>query len=152
MILSRKGIARYGGLSRTGPLRLMKGRPTQKNAHPNKNSLHKQFAQTISGQFVQTVHLFPLEQAENRQKSLRKLFVQTVFIWVGGFWGGSPSLERPLHSSIAISLTIYIYRGHLGLSAQSPKKVSKRVPGPLGPRGEKSQKKVENGVKNLKTT
>ena len=38
---------------------IMKGRPTQKNTHPNKNSLHKQFAQTISGQFVQIVPLFP---------------------------------------------------------------------------------------------
>ena len=55
----------------------------QKATHPNKNSLHKQFAQTISGQFVQTVPLFPLKLAENKQKSLRKLFVQTVFIWVG---------------------------------------------------------------------
>ena len=74
-------------------LSVMKGRPTQKNTHPNKNSLHKQFGQTISGQFVQTVPIFPLKQAENREKSLPKLFVQTVFIWVGVFLGGSPSLE-----------------------------------------------------------
>ena len=62
-------------------------RPTQKTTHPNKNNLHKQFAQTLlplfsayfkgkwGGQFVQTVP---------------KLFaqtVQTVFIWVGGFFG-----------------------------------------------------------------
>ena len=52
-------------------------RPTPKNTHPNKNSLHKQFAQTLSacfllilkgrrGQFVQTVP---------------KLFAQTVFLF-----------------------------------------------------------------------
>ena len=72
----------------------MKGRPTQKTTHSNKNSLQKQCTQTISGQFLQIVPLFPLKYAENRQKSLRKLFVQTVFIWVGGFLGGSPFLEK----------------------------------------------------------
>ena len=36
-----------------------KERHTQKTTHPNKSSLHKQFAQTISGQFVQTVPIFP---------------------------------------------------------------------------------------------
>ena len=64
--------------------------------HPQKppTQIKTQFAQTISGQFVQTVPLDdPLKQAEKRQKSLRKLFVQNVFIWVGGFSGGSPSLE-----------------------------------------------------------
>ena len=49
-----------------------------------------QFAQTISEQFVQTVPLFPVKQAEKRQKSLCKLFAQTVFIWVDGFLGGLP--------------------------------------------------------------
>ena len=37
---------------------------------------------------------------------------------------------------------------HLGLSAQSPKRISKRVPGASRPRGPESQKRVENGVKN----
>ena len=46
-------------------------------------------------------------------------------------------------SRIAISLAIY--RGHLGLSAQSPKKVSKRVPGASRPRG---SKKSENNRKS----
>ena len=34
---------------------------TPNTTHPNKNSLHKQFAQTISGQFVQIVPLFLLK-------------------------------------------------------------------------------------------
>ena len=64
--------------------------------HP-KNSptqIKAQFAQTISGQFVQTVPPFSLyNKQKTGRKSSRKLFVQTVFIWVGGFLGGSPSLE-----------------------------------------------------------
>ena len=48
-------------------------------------------------------------------------------------------------SCVSISLTID--RGHLGLSAQSPKKISTRVPGPLGPGNPTSQKGVENKQK-----
>ena len=49
----------------------------------------------------------------------------------------------PILSSIAISLAIY--RGHLGLSAQSPKKKSRKgFPGPLGPQGPESQKTIED--------
>ena len=46
-----------------------------------------------------------------------------------------PKKSSMATDSVAISLTIY--RGHLGLSARSPKKVSKRVPGPLGSGGPK---------------
>ena len=38
----------------------------------------------------------------------------------------------------------------MGLSARSPKKSRKGFPGLLAPGGRKSQKKIENGVKNLK--
>ena len=51
----------------------------------------------------------------------------------------------------ATSLTIY--RGCLGLSAQSPRKVSKGVPRASRPGGgPKSQKRVENGAENLRKT
>ena len=53
---------------------LTKGRHTQKTTHPNKNSLHRQFAQTISGQFVQTVHPFPFKISRKQTKE----FAQTV--------------------------------------------------------------------------
>ena len=61
----------------------MKGRPPPKTP----TQIKTRFVQTISGQFIQTVPLFPLKQAEKRQKNLHRLFVQTVFIWVGGFLG-----------------------------------------------------------------
>ena len=96
----------------------MKGRPTQKTTHQNKNSLHKQFAQTISGQFVQTVPLFPLIRGPQMggqiphlrpfpfkisrkqiktvcANCLRKLF---SFGWVV-FLGGSPSLDLGLQQA-----------------------------------------------------
>ena len=73
-------------------LRLMKGRPTRKKTtHPNKNTVCANNFGTVCTNCPPFV---PLKQAEKRQKSLRKLFVQTVLIWVGGFLGGSPSLER----------------------------------------------------------
>ena len=56
--------------------------------------IRTQFAQTLSEQFVQTVPLFPVKQAEKRQKSLYKLFAHTVFIWVGSLLGGLPSLDN----------------------------------------------------------
>ena len=74
--------------------RSFKGRrPTQKTTHPNKNSLHKQFAQTLlsvfclflkgkGGQFVQTVP---------------KLFAQTVCancFYLGGWFLGGSSLHE----------------------------------------------------------
>ena len=62
----------------------MKGRPTSKKLP---TQVKAQFTQTSSEQFVQIVPLFPVKQAEKRQKSLRKLFVQTVFIWGGVFVG-----------------------------------------------------------------
>ena len=71
----------------------MKGRPTQKTTHPNKNSLHRQFAQTISGQFVQTVPIFPKNKQKTDKRvcanSLCKLF---LFGWVFFFGGGGSSL------------------------------------------------------------
>ena len=45
----------------------------------------------------------------------------------------------------AIAISFAIYRGHLDLSAQSPKKVSERVPGASRPRG---PKKSENNRKS----
>ena len=68
---------------------LLKGRrPTPKNTHPNKNSLHKQFAQTLLFVFC----LFSREKGGQFAQIVPKLFVQTVFIWVGGFLGWvSPS-------------------------------------------------------------
>ena len=70
---------------------IMRGRPTQKTTHPNKNSLHKQFAQTISGKFVQTVPLLNKQKTDKRvcANCLCKLF---LFGWVV-FGGGSPSLD-----------------------------------------------------------
>ena len=65
----------------------MKGRPTQKTTHPNKNSLHKQFAQTISGQFVQIVPPFPFKIS----RKLTKEFAQTVCansFYLGGWFFG----------------------------------------------------------------
>ena len=68
----------------------MKGRP-QKNTHPNKSTV-------CANNFGTVCTNCPPSSLLNKQKtsrkSLHKLFVQTVFIWVGGFLGGSPSLER----------------------------------------------------------
>ena len=66
----------------------MMGRPTPKKTP---TPMQAQFAQTISEQFVQLVPLFLLSNsaAENKQKEL----AQTLFIWVGVFLGGLPSLE-----------------------------------------------------------
>ena len=59
--------------------------------HPQKppTQIKAQFEQTISGQFVQTVPLFPFK-IRNRQKE----FVQTVLYLGGWFLGGSPSLDQ----------------------------------------------------------
>ena len=57
----------------------MKGRPTQIKA---------QFAQTISGQFVQTVPPFPLKQAENRQKEFAQTVCANCFFILGGWFFG----------------------------------------------------------------
>ena len=64
--------------------------------HPKKppTQIKTQFAQTIRDSLYKLSPLYPLKQAEKSQKSLRKLFVQTAFIWVGGFLGGSPSLDN----------------------------------------------------------
>ena len=49
-----------------------------------------QFAQTIFSElFVQAVPSFPFTISNNWQKEI----VQTVFSWVGGFLGGSPSVD-----------------------------------------------------------
>ena len=68
----------------------MNGRPTPKKPP---TQIKTQFAQTTSEQFVQAVPPFPCKTSRKRQKSLCKLFAKTVFIWVGGFSGGLPSLE-----------------------------------------------------------
>ena len=53
----------------------MKGRrPTQKTTHPNKNSLHKQFAQTLFSVFC----LFKREKGGQFAQTVPKLFAQTV--------------------------------------------------------------------------
>ena len=90
----------------------MKGRPTQKTAHPNKNSLHKQFAQTISGQFVQTVPPFPFKISRKQTKE----FAQTVCVnsfYLGGWffgWVAFPStmLMSDLHLSRGVEVDIDI--------------------------------------------
>ena len=39
---------------------------------------------------------------------MRKLFVQTVFIWVGGFSGGSPSLDlSSLRYVVELSVEVF---------------------------------------------
>ena len=85
---------------------LMKGRPTPKNTHPNKNSLHKQSAQTISGQFVQIVPPFPFKISRKQTKE----FAQTVcansfylggwFFWVGRLpFSFCPSRPDPVRNA-----------------------------------------------------
>ena len=87
------------------PLSLKGRRPTQKATHPNKNSLHKQFAQTLLSVFC----LFSREKGDSLYKlsrnGLRKLFVKTVFFFgVGGFLGYEADYpleapERPKNES-----------------------------------------------------
>ena len=75
--------------------------------HPKKppTQIKTQFAQTISGQFVETVPPLPFKTSRKEPEE----FVQTVCaIWVGGFLGGSPSLDlsdiaRCLGSTTAIA-------------------------------------------------
>ena len=56
--------------------------------NPTENSLRKQFAQTL---FV--CLLFNRGKWEdNLHEQLQNLFAQILFIGVGGFWGGFPSL------------------------------------------------------------
>ena len=76
---------------------VMKGRPTQKTTHPNKNSLHKQFAQTISGQFVQIVPSFPFKISRKQTKEFAQTVCANCFYLVGWFfgWVAFPSIGTP---------------------------------------------------------
>ena len=72
----------------------MKGRPTPKKPP---TQIKAQFAQTISGQFVQTVPPLPFKTSRKDAEE----FAQTVcancfYLGLGGFLGGSPSLEGKL--------------------------------------------------------
>ena len=66
------------------------GDPPEKATHPNKSTV-------CANNFGTVCTNCPPFSLENKQKRGRrvcaKLFVQTVFIWVGGFLGGSPSLK-----------------------------------------------------------
>ena len=66
----------------------MKGRPTQKKRHPNKSTI-------CANSFGTVCANSPPFSRENGRKSLSKLFVQTIFIWVGGsFWVGRLPLRK----------------------------------------------------------
>ena len=62
------------------------------------------------------------------------------WIW---FVKWSPLHKNCLGNPFCIAILLTIYRGHLGLSAQSPKKVSKRVRGSSRTWGHKKSEKVE---------
>ena len=68
----------------------MKRRPTQKTNHPNKSTVS---ANNFGTGCTNCPPFSLFKKQKTSKKSLRKLFVQTVFIWVGDFLGGSPSLE-----------------------------------------------------------
>ena len=83
-----------------------KGKATHpKTTHPNTNGLHEQFAQTLLSVFC----FFKREKGASLYKlsrnCLRKLFVQIVFIWVGGFLGGSS-----LHEKTSVRHLVALYR------------------------------------------
>ena len=109
-------------------------RPTQKTTHPKKKSLHKQFAQTLLSVFC----LFKREKGDSLYKlsrnCLRKLFVQTLFIWVGVFLGGS-SLHNVSIARIArlLPLQVDVLRDMCYL-------YSKTFTGPPDPQKNKFQK------------
>ena len=71
----------------------------------------KQFAQTVCannfGTFCAKCPPFSFKKSRNRQKSLCKPFVQTVFIWLRGFWGGSPSVHFIFEEVIRITYTLF---------------------------------------------
>ena len=82
--------------------------------HPKKppTQIKTQLAQIISGQFAQTVPpFFPSKQGENGRKSLRKLFVQTVFIWVGAFLGGLPRCSKSFCQKSSCVLFVLFCQG-----------------------------------------
>ena len=86
-------LARYRETISAEPPYLKGRQLTPKTTHPNKNSLHQQFAQTLLPLFC----LF-YREVGGRQfiQTVPKLFAQTVFSfgWVF-FFGGSPLHEYP---------------------------------------------------------
>ena len=59
------------------------GEPPQRNTHPNKSVCVK----NRNSLYKLSPPLFPLEYAETGRRSLRKLFVETVFVWAGFLFG-----------------------------------------------------------------
>ena len=85
------------GLKNTNAKRrvfFMNGRPTQKTTP---QITKKQFAQTVCPNNFGTVCTncppFPFKKCRKQTKEFAQTVVQTAFIWVGGFWGGLPSLD-----------------------------------------------------------
>ena len=62
---------------------IARGRPTQNKTPKREHSLRKQVRDSLYEPSPSSL------SSRNRQKE----FAQTVFIWVGGFWGGSPALD-----------------------------------------------------------
>ena len=90
---------------------LVKGRrPTQKTAHPNKKSLHEQFAQTLSACFVLILKGKGGTVCTNCPEIV---CANCAFIWVGGFFGvGLPCMNLrcdTLHAR-GISAVLVRYR------------------------------------------
>ena len=67
-----------------------RGDPPKKPTHLNKGTVCANNFGTVC------TNCPPISQNKQKRgrKSLRKLFAQTVFIWVGGFLDGLPSLEK----------------------------------------------------------
>ena len=65
--------------------------------HPKKPpaQIKAQLAQTISGQFVQTLPLFPFKQSENKQKEFSQTFWASYFCLSGWFFGWVAFPLRP---------------------------------------------------------
>ena len=59
--------------------------------NPSEKSLGKQFAQTLSACLL--FKIYKGQREDSLHEQLGKRFAQTLFIGVGGFWGGLPSLE-----------------------------------------------------------
>ena len=126
----------------------MKGRPTQKTTHPNKNSLHKQFAQTILGQFVQIVPPFPFKLSRKQTKEFAQAVCASCFYLSGWFFGWVIFPWTAPRRSLLDEMSVYSGRGQ-GKAKLRPRKSHKKATKKPRKSHEKATKKTTKNAQTL---